>query len=240
MTVESMSGHGTGPFFADQRCAVLVHEAHGGLPLRGHGQEVGFVGNVEDVLDRVEQEVAVRLRHAEQETDGLHRELGRHVDQEVTLSVDRLDEPAHPAPQLLLQIADRRRRQTPGDQAADAGVPGVVHHVQDDPGHGEVLNDRASVGAVASGLRRVGHRVAEDLEHLVVGGHRPEALPVGSVHGGLVPPHRRLVPVEPEDVVRESVGKGIEIRQVHVAEVMHHGAILMTGPDWVKNGDQGA
>ena len=192
------------------------------------------------MLDRVEQEVAVGLRHAEQETDGLHGELGRHVDQEVTLSVDRLDESAHPSPQLLLQIADRRRRQTPGDQAADAGVPGVVHHVQDDPGHGEVLNDRASVRAVASGLRRVGHRVAEHLEHLVVGGHRPEALPVGSVRGGFVPPHGRLVPVESEDAVREPVGKGIEIRQVHVAHVVHHGPILMTEPGWVKNGGQGA
>jgi hypothetical protein len=118
-------------------------------------------------------------------------------------------------------------------------VPGVVHHVQDDPGHGEVLNDRPPVRTVASGLRRVGFGVAQHLEHLVVGGHRPEALAVRSVHCGLVPPHRCLVPVEPEDVVRESIGKGIEIRQVHVAEVTQHGAIIMRGLRWVKNGDPG-
>ena len=212
----------------------------GGLPLRRHGQEVGFVGNVEDVLDRVEEQVPVRLRHAEQQADGLHGELGRHVDQEVTVPVDRVDEPAHPASQLLLQIPHGRRRQSPGDQAADAGVPGVVHHVQDDSGHGEVLQDRPPVGAVASGLRRVGPGIAEHLEHLVIGGHRPEAFAVGSVRGGLVPPHRRLVPVQPEDVVRESIGKGVEIREVDVAEVVQHGAILVTRAGWVKNGDPGA
>jgi hypothetical protein len=119
-------------------------------------------------------------------------------------------------------------------------VPGVVHHVQDDPGHGEVLQDRPPVGAVASGLRRVGRGVTEHLEHFVIGGHRPEALAVGSVRGGLVPPHRCLIPVESEDVVRESIGKGVEIRQVDVAEVVHHGAILVTTPGWVKNGDRGA
>jgi hypothetical protein len=46
--------------------------------------------------------------------------------------------------------------------------------------------------------------------------------------------------VEPEDVVRESIGKSIEIREVDVAEVVHHGAILVMGPGWVKNGDRGA
>ena len=49
----------------------------------------------------------------------------------------------------VLQVPHGGRREAPGDQAADAGVSGVVHHVEDDAGHGEVLNDRAPVGTVA-------------------------------------------------------------------------------------------
>ena len=94
MTVESMSGRGVGTLLLDQCRAVVVHQADGGLPLRGHGEEVGLVGDVEDVLDRVEEQVAVRLGHAEQQADGLHRELGGHVDEEVALFVDRLEEHA--------------------------------------------------------------------------------------------------------------------------------------------------
>ena len=62
---------------------------------------------------------------------------------------------------------------------------------------------------------------------------------VGRVYGGRVPPHPRLVPVEPEDVVRESPGEGVEIGQVHQAEVVRLGAILMTEPGSVKNGCSG-
>ena len=192
------------------------------------------------MLHRVEEEVAVRLGHAEQETDGLHRKLGGHVDEEVALLVDRRQQAPHPAPQLVLQVADGRRGQAPGDQAADAGVTGVVHHVQHDARHGQVLDDRPPVGAVAPRLRGVGHRVAEDLEDLVVGGHRPEPLPAGRVGGRLVPPHRRLVPVQAEDVVWEAARKGVEIGQVDLAEVVSHGAILMTAPVSVKNGVPGA
>ena len=148
---------GTARFSCNECRAVFVQQAHRGLPLGGHGEEVGLVGNVEDVLDRVEEEMTVGLRHAEQEADRLHRELGGHLDQEVALLVDRLDEPAHPAPQLRLQVPHGGRRQAPGDQPADAGVPGVVHHVEHDPGDGQVLNDRPPVGTVASGLRGVGH-----------------------------------------------------------------------------------
>ena len=76
---------------------------HGGLALRAHGQEVGLVGDVEDVLDGVEQKMPVGLGHAEQQADRLHRELGRDVDEEVALLVDGLEEPPHPAAQLLLR-----------------------------------------------------------------------------------------------------------------------------------------
>ena len=55
-----------------------------------------------------------------------------------------------------------------------------------------------------------------------------------------MPPHRCLVSEEPEDVVRESIGEGVEIRQIDVAEVVNHRAILVTRPGWVKNGNRGA
>ena len=118
-------------------------------------------------------------------------------------------------------------------------MAGVVHHVQHDAGHGEVLNDRAAVGPVAAGLRGEGHRVAQDPQHLVIGGHGPEALPVGCVGGGLVPPHRRLLAVQPEDVVWEAVGEDVEVGQVDLPECLDHRAILVAVPDSVKNGARG-
>ena len=192
------------------------------------------------MLDGIEEEMAVGLGHAEQYADGLHRELGGHVDQKVTLVVDGFDQPTHSTPQLLLQVADGRRRQPPGHQAPDARVTGVVHHVEHDARHREILNDRAPVRSVASRLRGIGHGVVQHLEHLVIGGHRPEALPVGGVDGGLVPPDGRLLPMQAEDVVREAAGEGVEIGQIHLAEVTNHGVILTTISHSVKNGAQGA
>jgi hypothetical protein len=37
----------------------------------------------------------------------------------------------------------------------------------------------------------------------------------------------------------EPVGERVEIGQIHLAEVVHHGAILMRVPGSVKNGAQG-
>ena len=109
-----------------------------------------------------------------------------------------------------------------------------------DAGHGEVLNDRPAVGPVAARLRGVGHRVAEHPQHLVVGGHRPEALAVGSVGGGLVPPHRRQLPVHPEDVVREAVGEGVEVGQVDLRRGRAPPGHPHGGARLVKNGAPGA
>ncbi len=39
--------------------------------------------------------------------------------------------------------------------------------------------------------------------------------------------------------MRETVGEGVEIGQIDPVEVVHHGAILTTPPDSVKNGVQG-
>ena len=54
-----------------------------------------------------------------------------------------------------------------------------------------------------------------------------------------MPPDRRLFPMEAEDLVWESIGEGVQVGQVHLAEVVRHGAILMTGPHSVKNGAPG-
>ena len=56
----------------------------------GHGEEVRLVGDVEDVLDRFEEEVTIALGDAEQQADRLHRQLGREVEQEVELVAHRL------------------------------------------------------------------------------------------------------------------------------------------------------
>ena len=57
---------------------------------------------------------------------------------------------------------------------------------------------------------------------------------VGSCH------HTGIVPVQAEDVVWEAARKGVEIGQVDLAEVVSHGAILVTAPVSVKNGAPGA
>ena len=45
--------------------------------------------------------------------------------------------------------------------------------------------------------------------------------------------------MQPEDVVREPVGEGVEVGEVHPAEVVGHVDILMGVPCRVKNGCAG-
>ena len=146
----------------------------------------------------------------------------------------------HPAPQLLLQAAHDGRGQALGDEATDARVPWVVHHVEDDAGHREVLNDRPAVGPIAAGLGREGDGVVQDPEHLVVGGDRPEPLAVGGVGRGLVPPDGCQLPVQAEDVVGEAAGERVEVGEIDLPEVLDHRAILPAPSAWVKNGAPGA
>ena len=192
------------------------------------------------MLDRVGEPVAVHFRNPQKEADRLHRQFGGHVHQEVAILGDRGEQPPHPAPQLVLQSTHRRRRQATGDEPTDPRVPWVVHHVQDHSGHREVLNDGPSVGPIPPGLGREGHRVVEDLEHLVIGGHRPEPFAVGRVRGWPVPPHRSDGTVEAEDVVREAEGEGVQVGQIDVLEATGHRAILTGGPLGVKNVGPGA
>ena len=83
-------------------------------------------------------------------------------------------------------------RQSLAHQATDPTVARVVHHVEHDAGHRQVLEERAAVGPVAAGLRREEDRLLQDVQHLGVGGDRPEALAVGRVLGRRVPPDRCL------------------------------------------------
>ena len=190
------------------------------------------------MLDRVEKEMAICLGHAEQQTDRLHGKLGRHVDQKVTHDVDGRQQVPHPSAQLVFQVAHCGGCQTTRHESADAGVAGVVHHVEHDTCDRQVLEDGSPVRPVATRLGGERQGIVEDLEDVIVGGYRPESLSVRGVGGGLVPPDGCLFPMQPEDVVGEPVGERVEIGQVHVAEVRHR-AILMKVSGSVKNGGPG-
>ena len=232
---------GAGPqaLLLHDRRAVRGHAVDGLLSPGAHGEEVGFVGDVEDVLDGLEEEVAVGLGHPEQHADGLHGELGRDVDEEVAVVAHGREQPPHSPAQLVFERADGGRAQALGDQTADPGMTRIVHHVEHHAGDREVLDDRAPIGTVAARLRRKGHGVVQDAPHLVVGRHRPEALAVRRVGRGLVPPDRRLLAVTAEDLVREPGGERVEVGQVDPPEVIGHRVILVGVLRPVKNGAPG-
>ena len=85
ITAESMSARRSGALLRDECGAVAGHVVDRLLALRAHGEEIGLVSHVEHVLDGIEQLVAVLFGDAHEHTDGLHGELGRHLDQEVAL-----------------------------------------------------------------------------------------------------------------------------------------------------------
>ncbi len=203
---------------SDQRSAVLEHgRLVTGRLARGDEPDA-VVSDVEARVDEPPEVVAVLLRDAEQDADGLHRQLRGHRFEEVDLGarLDGVEQQAGAPAQLVLEPAHHARGEPRAHQPADPGVAGVVHHAQHRAGELDVLEQRAAVPAVAAPLRRVGGRVAQDLEHLGVGGHGPEALAVGRVLGGFVPEDRGLPPVPREHVVGEAVGEPVEVREVDV------------------------
>ena len=111
-------------------------------------------------------------------------------------------------------------------------MAGIVHHVEDHAGDVEVLEERFLVLPVATALGGVGLGVPHHLEGLGVGGHGPEALAVGGVLGRLVPPHRRLPPVDLEQVVGKAVGEVVEVGEVDRGELFGrgHAADNLGGP----------
>ena len=129
-----------------------------------------------------------------------------------------VEESAGAVAQLGLQPRDHARRQTGTDETADAGVARIVHHVEHDPRHFEILEQRPSVGSVAAPLGRIRVGVAEHRERLGVRRHGPEPFGVGCVRGRRVPPHRCLAPVDREQVVREAGREVVEIGEVDLGE----------------------
>jgi hypothetical protein len=211
---------GLGPLRSDEVHAVLEHpHATRRLAVRAEAlvrEPDVALAHVEAGVEELAQPVAVVLRHAEQDADGLQRQLPRHVGHEVERRavLDLIEEDRRAAPQLLFEDSDRAGCEAGAHEPTDASVARVVHHRQDHPCDLEVLEQGAAVETVAAALGGVGGRVELHRLRLGVGGHRPEPLAPRRVRGGLVPVHGRLAPVLLEDVVREPVGEPIEVGQV--------------------------
>jgi len=171
------------------------------------------------------------LRHSQQDADHLHRQFGGDVDQEVERFSRpyRIQQATRPGPQIVLDAADHPRRQPGADQSADLRMPRVVHHVEHLARDGQVLQQRAAERPAAPGNRRVGHRILEHLKGFRVRGDRPEPLAVGGVGGRLVPVHRRLAPVDGEQLVRKAVGEFVQIGEVDPRERAGEGHRIAPG-----------
>ena len=122
---------------------------------------------------------------------------------------DRVEPVANELAQPLLVARDRRRGELPRDQPAVAAVLGRVE-LEEVPARrehvlGQVLDRRS-----AADLRRIRLRVAEDREHIVVLGERPEAAAVGlgvAVDG-------RLTLEQVEHLPRFVVGEQVVVEQI--------------------------
>jgi hypothetical protein len=180
--------------------------------------------------------VAFGLRNTEQDADRLHRQFGRDVDEEVERCVvrDTAHQGAGPASELRFQTADHARGHAGAHETADARVPGVIHHVEDDTGHVEVLQQRPAPITSSSALRGVRLGIAQDGEGLCIGGDRPEPFAIGRVRCRLVPPHRCLPPVDLEEWVREPDCEVVEIGEIDGGERGHAGRLLHRVPQRVK------
>ena len=160
------------------------------------------------------------FRHSQQDADHLHRQFGGDVNQEVERFArhHRIQQPARPGPQIVLDATDHPRRQPGADESPNLRMPRVVHHVEHLARDGQVLQQRAAERSRTTGDRRVRHRITQYLKRFRVRGDRPEALAVGSVVGRLVPVHRRLSPMDGEQLVRKSVGEVVQIGEVDARE----------------------
>ena len=132
-TVESMSSVGSARF-----AAMSARRTRAGTHGRGWaaGGALGIaLPDVERGRHRLGQLVPVRLGHAEQPADGLHGQLGRHLDQEVErlARLDAVEQHAGAAPQVVLEPADRAGREPGGDEAADPAWRGSSIIVRTSP-----------------------------------------------------------------------------------------------------------
>ena len=83
--------------------------------------------------------------------------------------------------QLGVEPGDRARGQALAHEQPDTLVARVVHHVEHQAGHRQVVQRRAAVGTRPARLRGERARVVHDGHARGVGVHRPEAVAVGRV-----------------------------------------------------------
>ena len=162
----------------------------------------------------VEQLLAVLLRHADQVRDGLQRQLGGQLLDEVARAPRGrlLDDPVGPLGHDVLERADRPGREAAGDDVAGAGVLGRVLVEQDHPLQLDVL--ALDLAAVADDRAVLGRRpvlaVLGDRRDVRVLGHRPVAGAglrgdAGARLGRLLHPvHRRGLAERGELLVRDA------------------------------------
>ena len=155
----------------------------------------GIAGlRLEPEVHPVAEHLAVLLGHAEQQADGLERQVARHVAHEVAGAArgQRVEDAARAAAQLRLERADPVRREALVHEPADPPVPGVVHHVEHQPGARLVGDHGAALRPAASRDRGVRLRVELDGERVRVAAHHPEALALRRVRRGRVPVDGRM------------------------------------------------
>ena len=219
-TTDNMSSVGFGALRRDQLLAVGVHPRPGLFDGQLRQGRLARAAEVKLRLDGLEQPMTFGLRHSQQDADHLHGQLGGDVDHEVDRFArhHRIQQSARPGPQVVFDPPDHPRRQPGADESANLRMPRVVHHVEHLARDGQVLQQRAAERARTAGDRRVRHRILQHRKRFRVRGDGPEALPVGGVAGRFVPVHRRLSPMDGEQLVRKSVGEIVQIGEVDPRE----------------------
>ena len=114
---------------------VLEHLGRG---LLGAGRDLARVAVVvvEGGVGPLEEQVAVGLGHAEQQGDGLERQLGGDVDEEVARAAAHhgVEDLVAAGGEVGFDLAEPPRADRRGDDPADVLVAGVVLHVEEHAG----------------------------------------------------------------------------------------------------------
>ena len=81
------------------------------------------------------------FRHSQQDADHLHRQFGGDVNEEVERFArnHRVQQPASPGAQIVLDETDHPRREPGADESPNLRMPWVIHHVEHLAGDGQVL-----------------------------------------------------------------------------------------------------
>jgi hypothetical protein len=95
------------------------------------------------------------FRHSQQDADHLHWQLSGDAEYEVERFArdHRIEQPARPGSQIVLNKANHSRRQPGADESPNLRVPRIVHHVEHLARDGQVLQQRSTEWSRASGHR---------------------------------------------------------------------------------------